>query len=279
MFYYFLRRIKINLQQLEYFVTIGKTKSFTTASNKLLISQPALSKAMSRLEEELEVPLFEKSGRNIKITRFGEVFLSYAELALNNIEKGVEELKYMKNDTENIISLGYTECIGHSFIPFVISNFLNMHSDIRFQFNTYSASKVLENLKSGKIDLGLHSNLHDIDKYPELESVLISKQKYVLVTSKNHHLLNKTGVSLKDLKDESFVVFKNGCSDNNISYNEFIDYKPKITVHPNESGMLASLVAAGAGITIVADTPMINTNKISVLNIKEDIGHKNIYMA
>ncbi|WP_455543900.1 LysR family transcriptional regulator [Intestinibacter sp.] len=269
----------MNLQQLEYFVTIGRTRNFTTAANILLISQPALSKAMSKLKEELEVPLFEKSGRNIKITRFGEVFLSYAQLALNNIEKGIDELKYMKNDTENHISLAYTECIGSSFIPFIISSFLNNHSDIKFQFNTSSTTETLENLKARKVDLGFIDSLHEIEKYSELESVLVSKQKYVLVTPKNHPLSSKTEVSLKDLKDESFVVFKNGCSDKNISYQEFIDYKPKIAVQPSEASMLVSLVAAGVGITIVPNTPMINTNKISVLDIKEDIGHKNTYMA
>ena len=55
----------MNLQHLEYFITIAKTKNFTTASNILLVTQPALSKAISKLEEELEVPLFKKSGRSI----------------------------------------------------------------------------------------------------------------------------------------------------------------------------------------------------------------------
>lgn len=269
----------MNLQQLEYFVTIGETKNFTTASNILLISQPALSKAMSKLEDELGVPLFEKSGRNIKITKFGETFLSYAKLALSNIEKGIEEIQYMKHDTENNISLGYTECIGSYFIPFIISDFLNIYSDIKFQFNTYSTDDVLKNLKTGKIDLGFFDNIYDSDKYPELEYVLVSKQKYVLVTPKNHHLASKTEVSLKELKDESFIAFKNGCNNKDISYCEFIDYKPKIAIQPSESSMLVGLVAAGAGITIVPNTPMINTNKISIINIKEDIGHKNIYIA
>ena len=269
----------MNLQQLEYFIMIARTKNFTTAANLLLLTQPALSKAISKLEEELGVSLFERSGRNIKITRFGEVFLTYAELALGNIDKGVEALAYMKNENEKHVAIAYTEYIGTSFIPFVVSSFLNTHSDIKFQFNNESKEDILENVKMGKIDLGFLDNIDVLAKYEELEGVLVSKEKYVLVTPKNHYLSNRTEVSLKELKDESFIIFSKGCSDKKISYAEFMGYTPKIAVQPSEASMLVGLVAAGAGITIIPNTQMINTNKISILNIKEDIGHKKIYIV
>ena len=60
----------MNLQQLEYFKVIAETKNFTEASNILSVTQPALSKAISKLEEELDVKLFQREGRNIKITKF-----------------------------------------------------------------------------------------------------------------------------------------------------------------------------------------------------------------
>ena len=269
----------MNLQHLEYFITIAKTKNFTTASNILSVTQPALSKAISKLEKELGVPLFEKKGRNIEITRFGEAFLSYAKLALNDIEKGIEELKYMQNDGEKNISLSYTECVGTSFIPFIISSFLELHSDIKFKFNNTSVEKILNNLNNRKTDLGFFDDITKIENYPNIETVLVSKQKYVLVTPKSHYLSNRTEVSLSELKDELFVVYDKGCNNKGISYSKFINYTPKISVQPSEAGMLVGLVAAGAGITIVPNTPMINTNKISILNIKEDIGYKCIYMG
>ena len=95
----------MNLQQLEYFKVIAETKNFTTASNILLVSQPALSKAISKLEEELNVPLFEREGRNIKITKYGDVFLKYAESALNDIERGREKIQDMKNNNDRVISI------------------------------------------------------------------------------------------------------------------------------------------------------------------------------
>lgn len=269
----------MNLQQLEYFKVIAKTRNFTRAANMLSVTQPALSKAVSKLEKELETPLFQRDGRNIRITKSGEVFLKYAELALFNIEKGIEELKDIQRNNEKNISISSTECIGATFIPFILSNFLNIKSDTKFQFNNSYKEEILQDLKYGKIDLGFFDDIKDIDNYPEIKVRLVKKDKYVLVVPKEHHLSNKTEVSLKDLKDESFVIFSKGCNKEKISYSEFIDYTPKISVQPSEASMLGGLVAAGVGITIVPNTHILNTSKISILNIKENIGYKTIYMG
>ncbi|MGL4338039.1 MAG: LysR family transcriptional regulator [Turicibacter sp.] len=269
----------MNLQHLEYFITIAETNNFTSASTILSVTQPALSKAISKLEEELEVPLFKKKGRNIEITPFGEVFLTYAKLSLNHIEKGIEEIKHMKQETEKNISISYTDCIGTSFIPFIISSFLSIHPDIKFQFNPNSVDEILTKLKFETYDLGFLDDITCLEKYPELEATLVSKEKYVVVTPKSHPLSNRTEISLSELENEQFIVYGNHCENSSISYTKFIDYTPKIAMQPNQASMLVGLVAAGVGITILPNTPMIHTNKISILNIKEDIGHKSIYMV
>ena len=64
-----------------------------------------------------------------------------------------------------------------------------------------------------------------------------------------------------------------------ISYSEFLGYIPKISIRPSEASMLEGLVAAGAGISIVPNTPIINTNSVSILKIKEKIKDKTIYMG
>lgn len=269
----------MNLQQLEYFKVIAETKSFTTASNILSVTQPALSKAISKLEEELNVPLFERDGRNIKITKFGEAFLKHAESALNDIERGIEKLQDMKKNNEMSISIASTYCIGATFMPFLISNFLNEHQQTKFNFNNESTEEIFKDLKYGKIDFGFIDTIEGINKYQELEVVLVKKEDYVLIVPKNHHLANQEEVSLKDLKDEYFIALNNKECERKISYADFIGYTPKISVEPSEGSMLSGLVEAGAGIAIVLNTPIINTNKISVIKIKDDIGYKSIYMA
>ena len=269
----------MNLQQLQYFKVISQTKNFTTASNILSITQPALSKAISKLEEELDVQLFEREGRNIKITKYGEVFLKYAESALNDIEKGIEKIHDMKTNNDNIISIASTYCIGATFIPFLISNFINSHIQTRFNFNNQSTEEIFKDLKYERVDLGFFDSIEKIDKYSEIETILVKKEEYVLIVPKIHHLANREEVELKELKDEYFIAYNDRNNEKKISYSELIGYTPKIAVEPTEATMLASLVAAGAGIAIILNTPMINTNKLSIIKIKDYIGRKNIYMG
>ena len=269
----------MNLQQLEYFKVIAETKKITAASKELSISQPALSKAISKLEEELDVKLFERDGRNIKITKYGEVFLKYAESALADIDRGIKKIEGMKAGNDQVISVAATNCIGISFIPFVISEFLNQHGHIKFNFNIRDIDDLLNDLRYERIHLGFFDKTECVDKYPEIETVLVKKEEYVLIVSKNHYLAKKEEVYLKDLKEEYFIAYGGKNPSKKVSYTELLGYTPKISVEPSEDNMLTGLVAAGAGIAIVLNTPMINTNKISIIKIKDDIGYKNIYMG
>lgn len=269
----------MNLQQLEYFKVIAEVENFTTASNLLSVSQPALSKAISKLEEELEVPLFEKNGRNIRLTQFGKIFLSHTNTALLEIEKGIKELKDMINPNKGSISISSTSSIGTYFMPFIISNFLNKNPNTKFQFSHDSVKNIICNLKSKKIDLGFYECIDTINLPHEIESIPIKKEEYILIVPKNHHLAKRGEVSLKELKNESFVASCVENKDKLLSYSNFFGYIPKISIRPSESSMLEGLVAAGAGISIVPNTPFINTNTVSILKIKEKIKDKTIYMG
>ncbi|MGG7144385.1 LysR family transcriptional regulator [Clostridium nigeriense] len=269
----------MNLQHLEYFKVIAETKNFTTASNILSVTQPALSKAISKLEEELEVSLFEREGRNIKITKFGEAFLKYADSALIEIQRGKEKIQNMKKNNENVISIASTDCIGVTFIPFIISNFFNDNVQVRFNINNQPTEEIFKDLKYGRIDFGFFDDIEILKYYSKIEYVLVKKVEYVLIVPKNHHLANKEEIYLKDLKDEYFIAYKDKYCDQRISYSDLIGYTPKVLAEPSEGAILSGLVAAGAGIAIVLNTPTINTNKISVIKIKDDIGFKSIYMG
>lgn len=269
----------MNLQQLEYFKTIAETENFTTASNLLSVTQPALSKSISKLEEELNVPLFEKSGRNIKLTRFGKIFLDHSNSALSEIEKGIKELQDIINPCTGTISISSTASIGTYFMPSLISDFLNKSPNTKFQFSHQPALEILKNLKTGKIDLGFYYNTDEINSYHEIESIPIKKEEHVLIVPKNHPLSNKTEVSLKELRDESFVAFCEKNKDEMLSYSKLLGYIPKVSIQPSEASMLEGLVAAGAGISIVPNTPNINTNSVSIIKIKENYKDKFIYMG
>lgn len=264
----------MNLQQLEYFVKIAETKNFTLASEQMAVSQPALSKSISKLEDELRATLFERNNKRVKLTSQGEVFLNHAIIALTQIEKGKLEIKNMSNQEKNRLSIASTYCIGTYFIPSVIGKFLTLYPETEFKFNNADTESILNDLNTGKIELGFYENFDELYKFKDIESVEVKREKYVLITHLGHQLAKKDIVSLRDLKDESFVVYCEASKDKKLSYSEFLKYTPKISIKPSEINMLGGLVASGAGISIVPNTPMINTNAVSILNIEEDLGYK-----
>ncbi|WP_092922897.1 LysR family transcriptional regulator [Romboutsia hominis] len=272
----------MNLQQLEYFKTVAETENFTKASKLLLVTQPALSKSIAKLEGELKVPLFEKSGRNVKLTRFGKLFLVHAERALVEIEKGIKELDEMVSDTTGTVSISSTSRIGAYFMNFIISDFLNDNPNVKFQFNQQSVTEIIEDLKKGKIDIGFYDNHTEPIWDINIESIPIKKQEYVLIVPKNHKLAGRGEVSLKELENESFIAFCEDSKERILSCTDALGYTPKISIQPkgaNIGSVIEGLVSAGAGISVVPDSPTINTNTLSKINIKETIKERIIYMS
>lgn len=269
----------MNLQQLEYFKAIAETENFTIAADLLSLTQPALSKAISKLEEELRVPLFEKKGRNIKLTRYGKMFLSHTKIALDEIDKGIKEIEELIDPDTGSISISSTSSIGTYFMPFIISDFLNNNPNTKFHFNQTSVSNIVSDIKLGKIDLGFYDCINVVSLSPEIESIPIKSEEYVLIVPKSHSLSNRTEVSLKELKDEFFIASCVESREKLISYSELLGYIPKISIRPSEASMLEGLVAAGAGISLVPNSPFINKDNISILKIEEKLKERVIYMG
>lgn len=97
----------MNLNQLHYFVTLAYMEHYTKAAKQLSITQPSLSHAIGMLEQELGTYLFEKQGRNVVLTKYGKVFLKYAEESLRVLDTGIKKTRSMTSETSGEIDIGY----------------------------------------------------------------------------------------------------------------------------------------------------------------------------
>ncbi|MGG2108818.1 LysR family transcriptional regulator, partial [Lysinibacillus pakistanensis] len=142
-------------QQLEYFVTVAKLEHMTRAAEALAISQPALSRSISKLEEELGVPLFDRQGRSIMLNRYGELFLYRVQRMRKEYEKAVLELQELNNPELGDVSLGFLHTLGTSIVPDLIRAFRQQHPQIRFHFTQNYSHSQLKQLLAGELDLCL----------------------------------------------------------------------------------------------------------------------------
>ena len=145
----------MTLQELRYFCVTAEVLHYTRASRLLYISQPSLSYAISKLEQELGVPLFKKNGKKVTLTKYGEEFLPYAKRALAELSEGTERLREMKVPTSGGISLGYIYSVSFSALPEFVNSFYRHQGSeqIAFRFRQGKAGELVEQLLNGSLDL------------------------------------------------------------------------------------------------------------------------------
>ena len=124
----------MNLFHLRYFETLARTEHYSKAAEILSITQPSLSYAISTLESELGIQLFEKRGRNIVLTKYGKAFYSNIKEILANLDNAVRDIKLVANG-EGEINIAFLRTLGTDYAPTTVKNFLDLHPDKNIWFN------------------------------------------------------------------------------------------------------------------------------------------------
>ncbi|MFH5181304.1 LysR family transcriptional regulator [Paenibacillus sp. TAB 01] len=140
-------------QQLEYFRTVAKTEHFTKAAEQLAISQPALSRSVTKLEEELGVHLFDRLGRSVQLNPMGKLFLKRVERALQEIQDGIEEVRQFHDPDAGTVSLAFLMTFGLHILPDLIGKFNRMYPKIEFLLYQNPTTVILPQLQHSEVNL------------------------------------------------------------------------------------------------------------------------------
>ena len=268
----------MNLFYLRYFVTLARVKHYTRAAEQLCITQPSLSHAISQLENELGVPLFEKSGRNTTLTRFGEEFLVCAEHTLSTLDAGVSSIRKSARG-EGLIRLGFLPTLGVEFIPRLAAGFLkkNAELDIHFTFHTGVTQHLLEGLAARKYDLIFCSE--PLEK-ENLTVIPIQKQDLVLITPKDHPLASRNDIDLEETLLYPHIFFDKSSGIRNVVDRMFsqIGRQPEIAYETEEDQVIAGLVAQKFGIALVPYMDLLLKLDVKILSIRSPSCERAIFM-
>lgn len=268
----------MNLFYLRYFVTLAHVKHYTRAAEQLCITQPSLSHAISQLENELGVPLFEKSGRNTTLTRFGEEFLVCAERTLSTLDAGVSSIRKSARG-EGLIRLGFLRTLGVEFIPRLAADFLkkNAELDIHFTFHTGVTQHLLEGLAARKYDLIFCSE--PLEK-ENLTVIPIQKQDLVLITPKDHPLASRNDIDLEETLLYPHIFFDKSSGIRNVADRMFsqIGRQPEIAYETEEDQVIAGLVAQKFGIALVPYMDLLLKLDVKILSIRSPSCERAIFM-
>jgi len=244
----------VELNQLEYFKVLARINHFTQAAQSISVSQPALSRSIAKLEHELGVPLFNRVGKKIKLTQYGQTFLIHIERALQEIANGKQALVNLSEPDQGVVSLSFLHSLGSYLVPVLLSNFKKKYPKIQFNLNQNNSALLTKELIDGDTDLCLCSTPMTTETLGWVS--LCSEELFVIVPSK-HPLAKRKSIRLEEIVHEPFITFKPmyGLRVLGDQFFETASIRPKITFEGDEIMTVASLVAANLGVALIPHIP------------------------
>ena len=191
------------MAQLEYFVRVVQEKGFSKAASRVFRTQPAVSIAIRRLEQEIGLPLLERSQKTPVLTEAGQVVFDYAQRILglrDEVGQAIQDLQHLKSGR---VRVGANESTSLYLLPELILSFREQYPDVKVEIYRQVSSRLPRELLDRNIDLGLMA-FEPVDR--ELEAFPVLKDELVLIMSPKHPLAGRSVVKVKELGQEPFVA-------------------------------------------------------------------------
>ncbi len=269
----------MTLNQLEYFQKVATLQHYRLASEELNISQPSLSRSMALLEDECQVLLFEKQGRNVVLTKAGRILLEHVNRILDEVAAAQHKMKQIAENGGRI-DIAYVYPLANSYIPHIVRSFLNIedNKEITFSFNQTHTAAMIAGLKADEHDIIFGSY---VENEPNISFIPILHQDMVIITPKGHPLSLHPSVSINELEHYPVIGYdrysglghfiQKYYAENNIRVNTICDC-------PDENS-ISALVSENFGIALVAHTDTINPDKVDILEISDKPLEHTVYMG
>ncbi|OPJ60748.1 LysR family transcriptional regulator [Clostridium oryzae] len=263
----------MEFEQLKYFLTIVKYKSFTLAAYELCISQSSLSKRIKSLEQELGVQLFDRTTRNISLTAFGEEFIGFSTRATGEYDQMVFKLKKHIELTHKSIIIGAAPVVNYYMISSLISAYKNSFPYIKIEFIQKKNKELIKMLKENQVDVAFFLTDSMESKYFNIYPVIYDR--VVAVVDLKHPLVKKECITFSDVKDEKFIFFEPAAGMNGtvIDLCRQTGFTPNILYNCTQVDTMLGLAAEGLGVAIIMEKAVnyFNNPRIKVLHFEKDI--------
>jgi LysR family transcriptional activator of glutamate synthase operon len=246
----------MELRQLKYFREVAERQHVTRAAEKLFVSESAISRAVTQLEEELGVPLFYREGRAVVLSPYGRLFLENVTRALGVLESGRRLLREQTEQESGTVSLGFLHSLGVEMVPGLIKEYRRKHPGIQFTLLVQRSGEMLmEELAGGGIDLCL--SVPGMFGQSDVRWNHLLDEELLIAMPRAHRLAARRTLSLRELSSEPFlvlspehtlrIIFDRVCAD--------ASFSPKIAFEGMDIATLRGLIAAGLGIGLLPPAP------------------------
>ena len=242
--------LKPSIADLRAFVTVGEMQSFAAAAKALHLSQPALSRRISHLEEMLGVRLFDRTTRSVALTLLGGRFLGEMRGLVEDLDRSVLSLRDAADLEAGDVTIGCVFSAVHHFLPPVIRAFRDKHPNVLVRIIEEGADEVLASVKHGEADLAVnYIGMQD----PEVEFAPLLKEPYVLACPAGHPLARRRSVRWEELAQYPLARVSHA-SRNRLFIDQALAELPPLprpTIEVRHVSTLIGLVESGLGLAVV----------------------------
>lgn len=252
----------MNYNYLRYFSVLAQLEHYTLASARLEISQPSLSSAIRSLENELGVKLFEKVGRNIRLTEEGRYFQKKVDNAMAELSAATETLLSSRDNAPIVIRVGFVSGALQGAVTREMANFVRDSKRFRFHITEGSAKDLMDLLHQEKLDLAI---VDVTSRDRSLHFRKLRQRNFSVAVPNGHPLADHSVLNASDLIDYPQIGFSHSMDHNFEDWASHQGTPRQFVCQVNTVSSALSLVNSGIGITIVPDECILQLDGITYI--------------
>lgn len=240
----------MELRVLRLFREVAEGATVTETATRARVTQPALSRALKRLEHEVGAELFQRSGRALRLTPAGRAFKQHADAVLESYELGVRAVGELVDPDTGVVALAFLHTLGTWLVPPVLSGFRRRHPRVRFDLRQHGEAGLTAELLDGTADLVLTSG-DPGDSRITWQRLLV--QPLRVAVPPNHRFARRRQIRLAELAEEPFILLRKGYGlrDTTEALCAEAGFSPRVGFEGDEVETLRGLVTAGLGVSLL----------------------------
>ncbi|WP_286240267.1 LysR family transcriptional regulator [Neptuniibacter halophilus] len=242
----------MDIKHLRYFKTVADLRSFTQAAALLHIAQPAISMAIRKLEEELELTLFHRKDRKVSLTDEGHRLYGHAARILQATEDALLEMQELKGLLRGEVRVGIPSMLGSYHFPPILMAFRHRYPQLNLTVIDGGAGKLQQLLEQGELDLAVVVD----ESTPEtLQSEVFLREQMMVICPREHPFAGLDSVDYEQLFAEELVMFNSGYFHRNVvdRLSKQAGLKPNISFETNLIPLIKSIVRQGFAISTLME--------------------------
>jgi DNA-binding transcriptional LysR family regulator len=240
----------VDIRALRYFSEVVNCRGFSRASAVLHVTQPAISRAVRLLEEEVGVALLIREPTSIKLTREGEVVYRHAAHMLRQVRELTSELADMKSELSGVLRVGLPPLVGSTFFPDVIAQFRRAFPGIELHIVEFFSNQIEQTLDDGAIDIACAMLPVDIRRFVVQP---FASDQLMCVVSRGHELSEYSAIRILVLKTHPLVTFTKDFRISGLIEDacHAQGFTPSMISRSSHLDLVLAMVASGMGITVL----------------------------